>query len=238
MPSLRRTASSPIVRSSPYSSGPLSSRGSGHRRSSGSETSNRRVLADIEWWRVTDGQRESSPDQESEDRNRGNGDVVALDVSLGAGAGIHITHVVDPAHDPLEPLPLPWPPAPPVVSDETLANALPTEQFSGLSITPHTPTRRHHSLESSTSSLESTPEVSEAPLEGPALGMSDLDMGFDEAALPPLPFQRRDRFNALSPFLLRPFTLADCFSGSKDDEPNQYADFAVSPLSSAPEFLN
>ena len=125
MPSLRRTASSPIVRSSPYSSGPLSSRGSGHRRSSGSETSNRRVLADIEWWRVTDGQRESSPDQESEDRNRGNADVVALDVSLGAGAGIHITHVVDPAHDPLEPLPLPWPPAPPVVSDEVCTLFLP-----------------------------------------------------------------------------------------------------------------
>ncbi|KAF8912101.1 hypothetical protein CPB84DRAFT_1742730 [Gymnopilus junonius] len=232
MPSLRRTASSPAVRSSPYSSGLNTARGSGHRRSSGSETTNRRVLADIEWWRVTEGQREPSADQESEDRFRGNQDIVSLDMSLGA-VGIHITHVgVDPL-----PLPLPWTPAPAVVSDETLANALPTEQFSGLSITPHTPTRRHHSLESSSSSLESTPEVSEATLEGSAQGMSDLDMGFEEAAIPPLPIQRRNRFSALSPFLLRPFTLADCFSG-KDDESNQYADFAVSPLSSAPGFLN
>lgn len=45
-------------------------RGNGHRRSSGSEISSRRVLADIEWWRVADGQRLLDVDQESEDRNR------------------------------------------------------------------------------------------------------------------------------------------------------------------------
>jgi hypothetical protein len=45
-------------------------RGNGHRRSSGSEISSRRVLADIEWWRVTDGQCVLDADQESEDRNR------------------------------------------------------------------------------------------------------------------------------------------------------------------------
>lgn len=44
-------------------------RGNGHRRSSGSEIGNRRVLADIEWWRVADGQRILDPDQESDDRN-------------------------------------------------------------------------------------------------------------------------------------------------------------------------
>lgn len=59
MPSLRRSSSSPAVRSSPYpSSLGAVHRGQphGNRRSSGSETSTRRVLADIEWWKVTDGQ--------------------------------------------------------------------------------------------------------------------------------------------------------------------------------------
>ena len=65
MPSLRRTLSSPSVRSSPYSysSSPSSSlltrQGShGPRRSSGSDTTQRRVLVDIDWWRVEEGQRE------------------------------------------------------------------------------------------------------------------------------------------------------------------------------------
>lgn len=75
MPSLRRRFSSPSVRSSPYptflsssdnvGSGRLS--GHGNRRSSGSETSGRRVLADLEWWRVVDGQRDSDADQDTED---------------------------------------------------------------------------------------------------------------------------------------------------------------------------
>lgn len=76
MPSLRRTISSPSVRSIPYPSlsnavsAAHGNRGNGHRRSSGSEISSRRVLADIEWWKVTDGQRLLDLDQESEDRNR------------------------------------------------------------------------------------------------------------------------------------------------------------------------
>jgi len=65
MPSLRRSFSSPSVRSSPYPSSLSSSIPSGvrarataphPRRSSGSATAERRVLADIEWWRVYDGQ--------------------------------------------------------------------------------------------------------------------------------------------------------------------------------------
>jgi len=115
MPSLRRTSSSPAVRSSPYSNGALAARGNGHRRSSGSETTSRRVLADIEWWRVTDGQREASPDEESEDRNRGNLDTVNLDMSLGAG--IHIIHV-NTGVEQQSPLPLPWLPASTGVSNE------------------------------------------------------------------------------------------------------------------------
>ena len=64
MPSLRRTLSSPSVRSSPYAY-PSSSNANAHatragnnqpRRSSGSDTNNRRVLADLDWWLVQDGQ--------------------------------------------------------------------------------------------------------------------------------------------------------------------------------------
>lgn len=79
MPSLRRTFSSPSVRSSPYptflsSSGNIGSgrlHGHGNRRSSGSETSSRRVLADLEWWRVVDGQHDSEADQDTEEHHQG-----------------------------------------------------------------------------------------------------------------------------------------------------------------------
>jgi hypothetical protein len=65
MPSLRRTASNPLVRTSPYRSssslaGSQVARANGRRRSSGSDVAHRRVLADIEWWKVTDGQCETS----------------------------------------------------------------------------------------------------------------------------------------------------------------------------------
>ena len=102
MPSLRRTLSSPSVRSSPYSNGSLVARGGGHRRSSGSETTNRRVLADIEWWKVTDGQCDPDADQEPEDRNRGDNDIISLEVSMGSG-----TQVDNGVDHPL-PTSLPW----------------------------------------------------------------------------------------------------------------------------------
>jgi hypothetical protein len=73
MPSLRRSFSTSSARSSPYHAASSSSgnrvRGHARRRSSASETSGRRVLADIEWWRVVDGQRDLDY-QESEDRDR------------------------------------------------------------------------------------------------------------------------------------------------------------------------
>ena len=81
MPSLRRTLSSPSVRSSPYSY-PSNPSSNGHatragdrqpRRSSGSDTSNRRVLADIDWWIVQDGQRDvvgpSGGEQDSDEQD-------------------------------------------------------------------------------------------------------------------------------------------------------------------------
>ena len=64
MPSLRKTYSSPSVRTSPYRSHQTASTSQTRtgarspRRSSGSDTTNRRVLADLDWWRVEEGQRE------------------------------------------------------------------------------------------------------------------------------------------------------------------------------------
>jgi len=43
----------------------------GHRRSSGSDVSDRKVLADIDWWRVTDGQRERGGEEEGEEEGEG-----------------------------------------------------------------------------------------------------------------------------------------------------------------------
>jgi hypothetical protein len=70
MPSLRRAFSSPSVRVSPYPALPSSrshrAHPHAHRRSSGSDVSDRRVLADIDWWRVADGQRERGGEEEDE----------------------------------------------------------------------------------------------------------------------------------------------------------------------------
>ncbi|KAF8809032.1 hypothetical protein BYT27DRAFT_7136596 [Phlegmacium glaucopus] len=228
MPSLRRTLSSPSVRSSPYSNGTLVARGSGHRRSSGSETTNRRVLADIEWWKVTDGQCDAGADQESEDRNRaGDQDVISLEVSLGLG--IHITQVDAGVEHPL--------PAPLFsFTGGSIERTLPpTEQFSSLSIAPHTPPHRHHTLESSSSSLESSPESAGAPLEGLGLRLLDMGMGCIETPFPTF-LDKHSRAGTL-PAITRAFTFADCLS-MKDGQAIQYADFAVSPLSSSPDFLN
>lgn len=82
MPSLRRTSSTSAVRVSPYSNAPVAARGNGHRRSSGSDTTTRRVLADIEWWRVTEGQCDPSSDLETEDRNRGQDSIAFLSLGI------------------------------------------------------------------------------------------------------------------------------------------------------------
>lgn len=75
MPSLRRAFSSPSVRVSPYPALPSSrshrAHPHGHRRSSGSDLSDRKVLADIDWWRVADGQRERGGEEEEEGEGEG-----------------------------------------------------------------------------------------------------------------------------------------------------------------------
>lgn len=99
MPSLRRTFSYPPVRSSPYPTSSPSSAlynasraqgGHGHRRSSGSDVSHRRVLADIEWWRVADGQRldqgddfhQVEGDQDADQRGQASNEQPAMAATL------------------------------------------------------------------------------------------------------------------------------------------------------------
>ncbi|KAI0723961.1 hypothetical protein C8T65DRAFT_564080 [Cerioporus squamosus] len=183
MPSLRRTLSSPSVRSSPYSYPSLSS-ANGHatragdrqpRRSSGSDTSNRRVLADIDWWIVQDGQREvAGPSGDEEDSDEqvaaeneqvrpGGANVVAEDLVAVPPSAVATTVAAVPALGAFEteilssPL---WD----VSTDDSFGLGSPEmmsplPQFAALSIAPRTPFRRHAS-ESSQSSTDSTPETS------------------------------------------------------------------------------
>jgi hypothetical protein len=100
-PSLRRTFSSPSVRPSPYPTGLSHSHGGsgrvyghGNRRSSGSETSRRRVLADLEWWRVVDGQHSGEAEQETEEIDQDQDQSQSAEApsgsvqSLGVDAGV------------------------------------------------------------------------------------------------------------------------------------------------------
>jgi hypothetical protein len=103
---------------------------------------------------------------------------------------------------------------------------LPTNQFSALSIAPRTPVRRGHTLDS-LSSLESTPESTEVPLDGLRLGFADLDS--DAEFLPALP---NTSFSLHASAFPR-------FASLKDDMMwSGYADFSVSPQSSRPDLFN
>ncbi|KAF5358487.1 hypothetical protein D9756_001341 [Leucocoprinus leucothites] len=223
MPSLRRTASSPSVRSSPYhpSSSALAARARECRRSTASETSNRRVLADIDWWRVTEGQCDpnvADTDDTSLDGNREFIGDVAASIDVGVEHPSSLVH-------------LPWVPTTSEDIPETLPS-LPTAQFAALSIAPSTPPR--HGRDSSSSSVESSPEPAENTLGDVP---SELDMGFFDSPLPPLSRFRRVPRRTLAPSLARSFTFADTHS-LRVESPSHYADFAISPLSSAPDFLN
>lgn len=243
MPSLRRTASSPSVRLAPYSYlSPQVARGHGHRRSSGSETSSRRVLADIEWWKVTDGQCDTNVDQESEDSTRDDEDNVAgagtITLSTELGVEHHSTQI-------------PWILSIPMSSPEVCVHRstcpfasadssfsrqdIPTDEFAALSITPHTPTRRQFTAESASSSLESSPASTSIAFDAPRITLSDMDFGLFEGSLLPPTVQRSHRHSA--PVLMRSYTFADCLS-LQDEHTSHYADFNVSPLSSSPSFLN
>ncbi|KAF9469348.1 hypothetical protein BDZ94DRAFT_1244258 [Collybia nuda] len=237
MPSLRRSMSSPSVRSSPYPllssavNSAAGSRGNGHRRSSGSETNSRRVLADIEWWRVADGQRDSDADQESEDHNRDQ------NFDHLHGRGLAVEHLLRSVGGSTADIGVGRPATPPAPVVQTSLEAFRpffTDEFAALSITPHSPLRRHHSRQSSSSSLESTPEAEEPSFGGLRLNISDADLGFFDAPPTPTLANRKRGCRAVSaPFLsLRAHSFSDKLS-----TPSPYADFTVSPLSSASPLL-
>ncbi|KAG0705068.1 hypothetical protein DFH29DRAFT_315492 [Suillus ampliporus] len=210
MPSLRRSFSSPSVRSSPYpsslSNGSVNNArtrvaGHGIRRSSDSETNERRVLADIEWWRVSDGQRDLDAAQDQADLDQD----VQDSVYVSAGGAITLSGSDSPQTPPLVLHDLP-----PV----DFAQSIPMSQFAALSIAPHSPTGRRHGRESSVSSLESTPEMPEAPLESIRFSMIDADAGShnldlpSEFALPPTSTISRPSFTlfGLCSYSFAPFT--------------------------------
>lgn len=98
MPSLRRTFSSSSVRSSPYRYPPLSpsalsasanaeTRQPPRRRSSGGSTSHRRVLADIDWWLVHDGQRDFSAEDEDTTADADPSETTEVEQDANAEAG-------------------------------------------------------------------------------------------------------------------------------------------------------
>ncbi|KAI9571484.1 hypothetical protein HD554DRAFT_2076589 [Boletus coccyginus] len=178
MPSLRRSFSSPSVRSSPYPSSLSSSIPSAvraratalhPRRSSGSATAERRVLADIEWWRVYDGQCDLDlQDQPHEDAR-----------ALEAGAPLGGTMTLSAGGGSLEP-----PQAPSFALDSM--QSLYPNALAALSIAPYTPPGSRYGRDSS---VESTPELPTAPLETLQLGpASPLSCPFsDHFPFPPTP---------------------------------------------------
>lgn len=206
-------------------------RGNGHRRSSGSEISSRRVLADIEWWRVADGQRVIDADQESDDRNRDlnpdspTGQSLLADDLLGGTVG---PLTADEGVERFSTPPL-----------EEFSHIPPANEFAALSIAPHTPPRRRHARESSSSSLESTPEAAALSFDGLRLSFLDTDLGFPGATLPIDPVRRHGCTGVTSPlFTVRAHSFSD-FMSFRDDEANHLADFSISPLSSpAPLLFN
>ncbi|KAF7363582.1 hypothetical protein MSAN_01014900 [Mycena sanguinolenta] len=227
MPSLRRTMSTPSVRPAPYAVlSPTAAprvHGSGHRRSTGSETNGRRILADIEWWRVADGQRDVVSEQELEEQDLDPdqeddllpNQVAAVPVPNGADGELGVDTASPLAH---------WVPHVPGTQE------MPVVEMAALSIAPATP--RRHALESSTSSLESTPEASNVQAEHPYLDLGALSLNLQDTVVPgPVSTrQRRVTFPLLS---VRAHSFADLASHER-----QYADFAMSPLSSPAIFSN
>ncbi|KAH9180513.1 hypothetical protein EDB89DRAFT_1900386 [Lactarius sanguifluus] len=160
MPSLRRTLSTPSVRISPYPS--LASRSQRpHRRSSGSDLSARKVLGDIDWWHVADGQREKNEEEEGVE---GEGDEEGDEAT--SVPVVDAPTVADHSENAIER------PSTPDVGVRTFGLNSPQRP---IATTPRTPSRRTVSGSSASSSLESTPEVLRTP---PLERLSFGDMGF------------------------------------------------------------
>ncbi|TRM62575.1 hypothetical protein BD626DRAFT_583930 [Schizophyllum amplum] len=196
--------------------GAVQTGGSNPRRASGSETMGRRVLADIEWWRV--------------DANHG-----AADTADGADENLAVTQgeplaaqVVQMQNAQAQVQPAPgFAPG----GESPIISA--TAQFAAMSITPHTPSRRH-GQESSFSSMETTPERPQRDMD---VDMADATT--EHEALLPLLFvlPSSSERTVHAPFIsIRAQSFADVFSMHHDqakatDDP--FGDWVVSPL---PEF--
>ncbi|KII88308.1 hypothetical protein PLICRDRAFT_29879 [Plicaturopsis crispa FD-325 SS-3] len=221
MPSLRRSFSSPSVRSSPYPSALSSSssggavRGHGHnpRRSSGSETTGRRVLADIDWWLVVGGQRNAETEQESEEGDQNREQAQYADSPVGEVA----SPVVSGSEHPSTPLNWTFDAFPIPVTSQALPT--PPENFPAMfAIAPRTPPRNRRGRESTSSSLESTPEAVETPLEGLRHGLRHLDLGLEDNIFPfVLPSATSTRPATRRP-LGRAHTVNDLFSPQKNSD--------------------
>ncbi|KAI0273591.1 hypothetical protein BC834DRAFT_966095 [Gloeopeniophorella convolvens] len=172
MPSLRRTLSSPSVRASPYPSslGMLHNRPHGRRRSSGSDVSSRRVLADVDWWRVADGQCEQASEEE---RDVGEDSPVLADQSDSNT----LTTVLDPAIRGEADTELERP-STPIASENSLGQLFEyspqASAFGQLAALGSRRPFRRTASESSASSVDSTSEVLRTPRES----LSFTDMGF------------------------------------------------------------
>jgi len=164
----------------------------------------RRVLADIDWWIVTDGQRDSDHEESEHDHEHNHdeqGNILAVEAHSDGVAGASPHFFIDST----ESSPL-----------------LPTHQLAALSIAPQTPPRRRHTLEGSSSSLESNPEDADGPVESMRLGMQYLHLGVSDGS-PNLP-------NETLPQIL---DVPSCsFAEYLEKTATHIADFAVSPLSS------
>jgi hypothetical protein len=184
MPSLRRTVSSPSVRASPYPSALSAANSSyingasalrrGPRRTA-SDSYRRRVLADIEWWRVLDGQhveeQESGlvqdqahdpqqPGLEETESLAGDGEQAQLlrpSAPVDQTASYTITSEVrlfsSVAYHCIS---LNYP-------AQTLSIVSPFAELSISPMTLSTPSRSRHQRDSSASSTESSPEPSPVP---------------------------------------------------------------------------
>ncbi|KAJ3850750.1 hypothetical protein EV368DRAFT_84223 [Lentinula lateritia] len=204
MPSLRRTVSSPAVRSSPYptlsssgqlSSGPATRSGYSHRRPSDSEITTRRVLADIEWWRVTDGQRDLETEQHGHEQSPPRTAENPMDMLEG------------------------------LISPLWLGFSEDLPELS--SIVLQTPPRRGHRHESSSSSVQSTSETSEGAVEDLRLGLQYMDLSASDVILPPVHSNER-----ATAFTYSPFSRSRSFVSASDIPRYDYSDFAGLPFSS------
>ncbi|EJD05864.1 uncharacterized protein FOMMEDRAFT_18106 [Fomitiporia mediterranea MF3/22] len=234
MPSLRRTVSESAtsVRTSPYPSalslsaaGALNAGIPTRPRRTGSETSGRRVLADIEWWRILDGQQEEDNDNANVNENdleRVNTLQLGLVETLQESTGEHAAAaaVMDAVDDDTALR----------VSDASQGASSLTTPFAAMSISPvppMTPPRSRAASEESTSSVESTPESSpRTPLlryetlfmDAPAINctIADADTSIDSCALLPPFVGRPSMLNAL------PMMRSVSFGGF--DAPRESAD--------------